>query len=425
MMNVQDFYPIFFKCNTVQIDSRKVGENDLFFAFSGDTFNAATLAETAIKSGALAVIVERQDFENVEKNIFYVPSTLQFLQDLAVFHRSKLTIPIIGLTGSNGKTTTKELIHAVLSSRYKVLSTAGNYNNHIGVPLTLLSIKPQHEMAVVEMGANHQKEIEFLCEIAQPTLGYVTNFGKAHLEGFGGFEGVIKGKSEMFRYLIDNKKTILVNETDAIQVEKSKDCDDLLTFGLPTSDYFFSSVLENKFVGLQFGDQKMISQLTGNYNFSNLSAAVALGFYFNIDFASMKNAVESYLPTNMRSQIVTKGDKILLLDTYNANPSSMVESLKNFSTFSGTKTIIIGDMLELGTESILEHTEILKLAEQLNFDEIITVGSQFQQVKNNELNFSTTNDLINYLKSNKISSKNILLKASRGIALEKIVEYLD
>lgn len=424
-MNVQDFYSVFLKCNAVQIDSRKVGENDVFFAFSGDTFNAATLAEDAVLSGAIAVIVERQEFENIEKNIFYVPSTLQFLQDLAIFHRSNLSIPIIGLTGSNGKTTTKELIHAVLSSRYEVLSTAGNYNNHIGVPLTLLSIRAHHEIAVIEMGANHQKEIEFLCEIAQPTLGYVTNFGKAHLEGFGGFEGVIKGKSEMFRYLIDSKKTILVNETDPIQVEKSKDCANVITFGLTTSDYFFTSLLINNFVGLQFGEQKMISQLTGNYNFSNLCAAVALGFYFNVDFNSMKNAVESYVPTNMRSQIVTKGDKTLLLDTYNANPSSMVESLRNFSTFSGTKTIIIGDMLELGTESLMEHTEILKLAEQLNFNEIITVGSQFQQVKNDALNFSNTNDLIIYLKNNKISSKNILLKASRGIALEKVVEYLD
>lgn len=425
MMNVQDFYSVFLKCNAVQIDSRKVGENDVFFAFSGDTYNAATLAEDAIISGAIAVIVEREEFENIEKNIFYVPSTLQFLQDLAIFHRSNLSIPIIGLTGSNGKTTTKELIHTVLSSRYEVLSTAGNYNNHIGVPLTLLSIKPHHEIAVIEMGANHQKEIEFLCEIAQPTLGYVTNFGKAHLEGFGGFEGVIKGKSEMFRYLIDNKKSVLINETDPIQVEKTKDYSNLISFGLPTSDYFFTSLLENNYVGLQFGEQKMISQLTGNYNFSNLCAAVALGFYFNVDFNSMKNAVESYVPTNMRSQIVTKGDKTVLLDTYNANPSSMVESLRNFSTFSGTKTIIIGDMLELGTESLMEHTEILKLAEQLNFNEIITVGSQFQQVKNNALNFSTTNDLIIYLKNNKISSKNILFKASRGIALEKVVEYLD
>ena len=187
MMNVQDFYPIFQKCNAVQIDSRMVEKNDLFFAFSGETFNAAKLAEEVIAKGAIAVIVELKEFENIEKNIFYVPSTLEFLQELAQFHRSKLSIPVIGLTGSNGKTTTKELIHVVLSAKYKVLCTAGNYNNHIGVPLTLLSIKPEHEMAVIEMGANHQKEIAFLCEISKPTLGYITNFGKAHLEGFGGF----------------------------------------------------------------------------------------------------------------------------------------------------------------------------------------------------------------------------------------------
>ena len=424
-MNVQEFYPIFQNCNTVQIDSRKVEKNDLFFAFSGESFNAAKSAEDAIEKGAIAVIVELQEFENIEKNIFYVPSTLQFLQELAQYHRSKLSMPIIGLTGSNGKTTTKELIHAVLSAKYKVLCTAGNYNNHIGVPLTLLSIKPEHEMAVIEMGANHQQEIAFLCEISKPTLGYITNFGKAHLEGFGGFEGVIKGKSEMFQYLISSQKEILINETDPIQVEKSKGYPHKITFGLPNSDYFFESYSQNNFVGLEFKGEKMLSQLTGSYNFSNLSAAIALGFHFNIDFKLMKIAVENYIPTNMRSQVVKKGGKTLLLDTYNANPSSMLESLKNFNTFSGTKTIIIGDMLELGEESDKEHAEILKIAQNLGFNEIITVGNHFQKVNNSGLNFLNTAELINYLENNTIKSTNILLKASRGIALEKVIEYLD
>lgn len=423
-MNVQEFYPVFQKCNAVRIDSRNVEKNDLFFAFSGETFNAAKLAEDAIAKGAIAVIVELKEFENIEKNIFYVTSTLEFLQDLAHYHRSKLSIPVIGLTGSNGKTTTKELMHAVLSAKYKVLCTAGNYNNHIGVPLTLLSIKADHEIAVIEMGANHQREIEFLCNITKPTLGYITNFGKAHLEGFGGFDGVIKGKSEMFQYLIKNHKTILINETDPIQVEKSADHAQKVTFGNTDSDYFFQSFSENNFVGLEFQGEKMLSHLTGSYNFSNLSAAVALGFHFKIDFRSMKTTVENYIPTNMRSQVVKKGNKTLLLDTYNANPSSMLESLKNFNSFSGTKTIIIGDMLELGEESHQEHAVILNLAAQLGFDQIITVGNNFQKVKNLELNFLNTEELITYLENNTINSDNILLKASRGIALEKVIEYL-
>ena len=220
-MNAATFYPIFQQAGKVTIDNRKIEPNDIFFAFSGENFNAATLAETAIDQGALAVIVERKSFENEDRNIFYVPSTLEFLQDLAVLHRKHLNIPIVALTGSNGKTTTKEIMHAILSQKYKVQYTFGNLNNHIGVPLTLLSIKPEHEIAVIEMGANHQKEIEMLCKIAQPNLGYITNFGKAHLEGFGGVEGVIKGKSEMYQYLIENKQIILVNENDPIQAVKT------------------------------------------------------------------------------------------------------------------------------------------------------------------------------------------------------------
>ena len=424
-MNIEEFYPIFLKCNEIRIDSRKVEAGDLFFAFSGDAFDAAKLSAAAIQNGALAVIVENKEYENVEKNIFYTASTLLFMQDLAMLHRSKLDIPIIGLTGSNGKTTTKELMHAVLSAKFSVLSTEGNYNNHIGVPLTLLSIKSHHEIGVIEMGANHKKEIEFLCSIAQPTIGYITNFGKAHLEGFGGMEGVIKGKSEMYTYLIENKNTMLVNQQDGIQLEKSQNYIDSITFGSPTADYYFKSYTDDHFVGLEFEGEKILSQLTGAYNFSNLSAAVALGLYFKIDFPAIKNAMENYAPSNMRSQILKKNGKVLLLDTYNANPSSMLESLKNFKSFEGVKTIIIGDMLELGEESEREHRAILEFAEQLYFDEIITVGLHFQKVNQKGLSFLKTEDLISYLENNKVNSNSILLKASRGIALEKILDHLN
>lgn len=424
-MNTERFYPLFLQANKVTIDNRNIEKDDIFFAFSGENFNAATLAEKAIDQGALAVIVEQKEFENGDRNIFYVPSTLDFLQDLAIHHRNQLKIPFIALTGSNGKTTTKEIIHAVLSQKFKVQYTFGNLNNHIGVPLTILSIKPEHEIAVVEMGANHQKEIEALCKIAKPNFGYITNFGKAHLEGFGGVEGVIKGKSELYEYLIKNSQTILVNENDPIQVEKTKDYSPKITFGKDSSDYQFEEFSAQNYVGLRFENIAAQSKLTGNYNFTNLCAAASLGLHFGINSKEIKSAIENYVPTNMRSQIVEKAGKTLVLDTYNANPSSMVESLKNFSQFNGTKIIIIGDMLELGTESDIEHQSILDLAKTLNFDEIITVGKYFKKSNVEDKSFESTQELSEYLKNNKLNSKNILLKASRGIALEKILDFIN
>ncbi|BEV03882.1 UDP-N-acetylmuramoyl-tripeptide--D-alanyl-D-alanine ligase [Chryseobacterium gambrini] len=423
-MNIEQFYPLFLQSEKATIDSRKVGKNDIFFAFSGENFNAATLAEQAVENGALAVIVEQQEFENKEKNIFFVHSTLEFLQQLAIYHRKQLQIPVIGLTGSNGKTTTKEIIHAVLSEKFNVQYTSGNLNNHIGVPLTLLSIKPEHEMAVIEMGANHQKEIALLSSISQPDFGYITNFGKAHLEGFGGYEGVIKGKSELYDYLKDHKKTIIVNENDPIQVEKTENYVPKITFGRENSDYQFELFSEQNFVGLKYKDQKAVSKLTGEYNFTNLCAAASLGLHFGIDFENIKNAIENYTPTNMRSQIVKKEGKTLVLDTYNANPSSMTASLHNFITFEGSKTIIIGDMLELGEESTVEHQNILKIAHDLGFNEIITVGKHFKAVNNSSKSFENTAELVEYLGLNKIKSENILLKASRGISLEKAIDFI-
>lgn len=423
-MNIEQFYPLFLKSDKVTIDSRKVGKNDIFFAFSGDNFNAATLAEKAADDGALASIVEQPEFENKDRNIFYVPSTLEFLQQLAIYHRNQLDIPIIGLTGSNGKTTTKEIIHAVLSEKFNVQYTYGNLNNHIGVPLTILSIKPEHEMAVIEMGANHQKEIELLCTISQPDFGYITNFGKAHLEGFGGFEGVIKGKSELYDYLKTNGRTIVVNENDPIQAEKTQNYTPKITFGKETSDYQFGLFSEEHFVGLEFHGVKAVSKLTGEYNFTNLCAAASLGLHFGISFEKIKHAIENYTPTNMRSQVVKKEGRTLVLDTYNANPSSMTASLHNFITFEGSKTIIIGDMLELGAESEKEHQSILKLAQELAFDQIITVGKYFKTVNPSALSFDNTAELIEYLQQNTIQSENILLKGSRGIALEKSIDFI-
>ena len=423
-MDVKDFYFSYFQAGNISIDSRKIEKGTIFFAFSGENFDAAIKAEDAIRNGAAAVIVEKKEYENIDKKIFYVPSTLDFLQNLALFHRRQLQIPVIGLTGSNGKTTTKELISSVLARKYKTQYTFGNLNNHIGVPLTLLSITKEHEIAVIEMGANHQKEIELLCSLAEPNIGYITNFGKAHLEGFGGFEGVIKGKSELYDYLKENNQTILVNEADEIQREKTKNYSKKITFGADDSQYYFEKFIENNLVGITYKGQKIQSNLTGDYNFTNICAAVSLGLHFDIDFEEIKAAIENYKPTNMRSQVVEKNGKTLVLDTYNANPSSMALSLNNFSQFAGSKTVIIGDMLELGEESVTEHQKIWELAQSLNLDEIITVGSIFKQVNPSEKSFKNTDELIEYLKQNPIKNKNILLKGSRGIALEKVIEFL-
>ena len=424
MIDIREFYSAYFNAGNVCIDSRKIKKGDVFFAFSGEQFNAATLAEMAVEKGASAVVVEDKQYADVQKNIFFTPSTLEFLQELALYHREQLKIPIIALTGSNGKTTTKELIHAVLSQKYKTQYTFGNLNNHIGVPLTLLSITDEHEMAVVEMGANHQKEIEFLCSLAKPNIGYVTNFGKAHLEGFGGFEGVIKGKSELYDYLIQHNQTILVNETDEIQVRKTESYPNKITFGKESSDYQFDKFTEQNLAGLIYQGQKIKSHLTGEYNFTNLCAAASLGLHFGVEVYQIKAAIENYTPTNMRSQVIDRNGKTLVLDTYNANPSSMALSLKNFNEFEGAKTIIIGDMLELGEESHKEHQNILSLAKSLSFNEIITVGKHFKEINSSGKSFTTSEELAEFLKNYTITSQNILLKGSRGIALEKIIEYL-
>lgn len=423
-MNIEQFYPIFLQSKDVVIDSRKVEQGSVFFAFSGDNYNAAEKSKDAIENGAIAVIVEDESYSDVENNIFFVKSTLAFLQELAIYHRNQLDIPFVGLTGSNGKTTTKELISSALASKFNVQFTIGNLNNHIGVPLTILSVRKEHEIAVIEMGANHQKEIEFLCNIAKPNIGYITNFGKAHLEGFGGVEGVIKGKSELYDYLQQNQQQILVNENDKIQVDKTLNYNHKITFGKSDSDYVYEAIHKDHFVGLSYKGIEIFSNLTGNYNYDNIFAAVSLGLHFGIDISDIKTAIENYVPSNMRSQIQKKDDKMLVLDTYNANPSSMLASLENFKTFDGTKAIIIGDMLELGEESLKEHQYILELAKSLGFDEIITVGPQFKSINDSDNAYENTASLIERLKDKPLNYSNILLKASRGIALEKVIDYL-
>ena len=423
-MQVSDFYSKFSHFASAVIDSRKVQPGDLFFAFSGTSFNAATAAQDAVRNGALAAFVEDVQYAAPDDRIFYVGDTLSFLREFAKIHRKQLSIPVIGLTGSNGKTTTKELMHAALSKKFETQYTRGNLNNHIGVPLTTLSIKPQHQVAIVEMGANHQGEIALLCEIAQPTLGYITNFGLAHLEGFGGPEGVVKGKTELYRYLQNQGGEILVNGKDARQMELTRDEESRIVFNGKDSTYTFDQVEFNHQIGVAYRQKKAITHLAGSYNFDNICAAVTLGLHLGVEWELIAAGVQNYMPTNMRSQVITVGNQTLILDAYNANPSSMTAAVDNLAKFGGKKLAVLGDMLELGTYSAEKHLAILDHCKKAGIDEIITVGTAFQDAAQGHSvrSFDTVDHCRPEFDRIRGSFDVILIKGSRGIALEKLIQ---
>lgn len=419
-MNIKALYQLYTKHFLVDTDTRNIRENTLFFALKGDNFNGNEFAEKALELGASFAIIDDKKYQTKE-NIILVDDVLETLQQLAKYHRKQLTIPIIGLTGSNGKTTTKELINVVLSRKYKCLATKGNLNNHIGVPLTVLSIKPEHEIAIIEMGANHQKEIEFLSTICEPDFGYITNFGKAHLEGFGGIEGVIKGKSELYTFLEKYNKTVFLNPSDTIQVEKTKN---IKKIAINRDDIQFLEA--NPFVKIAYKDNTIQSNLIGNYNFSNIAIAITIGEHFKVSNADIKEAIESYIPKNNRSQIIETKTNQIILDAYNANPSSMKVALENFASLKhDKKVIILGDMFELGQESKQEHQAIINLANSLNFENQYFVGEHFYQTKTDALQFKKFQDFETYLQKNPLENQYILIKGSRGMRLERILEYLD
>ena len=421
-MTTAELFEQYLKSKTVTTDTRNISKDCIFFALKGANFNGNTFAQEAINQGARLAIVDEIEFENQANNIFLVDDALETLQDLAKLYRNYLKIPFIGLTGSNGKTTTKELISAVLKEKFKTHYTFGNLNNHIGVPLTILSIPENTEIAVIEMGANHQKEIELLASISQPDFGYVTNFGKAHLEGFGGFEGVIKGKSELYDYLKSANKIAFVNANDSIQVEKTTDIKRITFSDQNNADYQIE-LIENKqeYLAVKYKNLDIQSHLTGNYNFSNISCAIAIGAHFGIEADLIKQGIENYYPSNNRSQIIKKENYKIVMDAYNANPSSMEASLNNFAKFEGSKTIIIGDMFELGDESKAEHQRILELAESLNFNQIYILGHNFKETETthpNVVKFDDRQSFEEYLKNNSINSQNILIKGSHGMRLD-------
>lgn len=397
-------------------------------AIKGDNFDANTFAIEALEKGASFVLIDNPKYFIDERTIV-VKNSLITLQELSKFHREYLNIPIIALTGSNGKTTTKELIQAVLSKKYTTKATFGNLNNHIGVPLTLLSFNKNTEVGIVEMGANHQKEIEFLCEIAKPDFGYITNFGKAHLEGFGGVEGVIQGKSEMYSYLLKHLKTAFVNLNDPIQVEKTTQINSF-TFGLnvPNADVTIHSVHANPFVEVEINNTKITSHLIGLYNSNNINVAITIGVKFGISMDAIKNAIEGFIPQNNRSQLLTIGTNEVILDAYNANPSSMVVALENFFQLENkNKIAILGDMFELGEDSLAEHKSIVQLLVNNNTVDAYFIGKDFyaNKIQNEKCRFFLNfEDFSKFLKSNTPNNSFLLIKGSRGMALEKTLEIL-
>ena len=443
---IQELYSHFLNHPVVCTDTRDIKQGAIFFALKGDSFNANEFAEQALDSGCSLVVIDeifplKKGARGInspnDDRFFLVDDVLTTLQALANYHRNQLSIPIISITGTNGKTTSKELLNAVLSQKYKVLATKGNLNNHIGVPLTLLNITAQHEIAIVEMGANHQGEIAMLCAIAEPDFGMITNIGKAHLEGFGGYDGVVKAKSELFDFIKQKSGKVFVNNDNTLLKQLSEGMDKI-TFGTSERVDFIGKFVEsNPFVKLKCkakNDMKSIdekpvitTQLIGNYNFENILAAACIGHYFDVSEEQIKNGLENYIPSNNRSQVMQTQNNLLLLDAYNANPSSMNAAIENFAQMNQpNKMVILGDMLELGADSANEHDSIVSLLKEKNITDLLLVGPFFMESGKsiNAKTFSNSDEAVDYLKQHPVKNFTILIKGSRGIKLERVVEVL-
>ncbi|MFD2937258.1 UDP-N-acetylmuramoyl-tripeptide--D-alanyl-D-alanine ligase [Spirosoma flavum] len=440
MLSTEQLYHKFLECTGVSTDTRRITPDCLFVALKGDSFDGNRFAEQAIASGARYAIVDdalvaERDRSNGQNHYLLVPDCLTALQNLARHHRQTFNFPIIGLTGSNGKTTTKELMAAVLSKNYQLYATVGNLNNHIGVPLTLLSLNEQHEMAIVEMGANHQEEIALLCSIAQPTHGLITNVGKAHLEGFGGMEGVRKGKGELYDYLAQHAKTVFINSRDktltVMYRERLKTIRSESTFAEAIFYPGEETDLIQESPVVVFRDSaghEVTTHLPGRYNFENMLAALAVGDYFGVSPEDANRAVSDYNPTNNRSQHITKGTNTVLLDAYNANPSSMAAAIQQFAaTPAKRKVVILGDMYELGSESEAEHAALGELIAKSKFDLVILAGKDMHYALGalpNAYYFPDKFSLHNWLMDNPMTDTHILVKGSRGMSLESVIPFI-
>jgi UDP-N-acetylmuramoyl-tripeptide--D-alanyl-D-alanine ligase len=433
---IEHIYQLFLRCHQkITTDTRKLEAGSIFFALKGDNFNANTFAQNAIDGGCSYAIVDEELAAN-GNTILYVKDVLESLQQLAKHHRSLLKIPIIGITGSNGKTTNKELIHAVLSKKYNTYATKGNLNNHIGVPLTLLAITEKHEIAIVEMGANHQGEIELLSTISDPDFGLITNIGKAHLEGFGGEEGVKKGKSELYKHIKQKKGKLFINADDGVLMNLSGDIEKI-TYGLKEEyDVYGTLIASSEYVNFKWNtkhqplenSEVVKTNLFGHYNFINVLCATCIGHYFGVEIKNINRALSEYMPEMNRSQVKKTAYNTLILDAYNANPSSMQLAIDHFikQDFK-SKLFILGDMLELGDYSKIEHKKILDQLSNHKIEQVVLVGALFYDHKDEFLNyqfFKNGEDASVYLKQRNIKQCNILIKGSRGIKLENLVENL-
>ncbi len=433
MSNIDSLYSIFLEHPTVCTDTRNIQKDSIFFALKGANFNGNKFAEQAINSGAAYAVIDEVEYKKDDR-YFLVDDVLTSLQELARFHRDRLDIPFIGITGSNGKTTSKELLNAVLSRKYKTHATKGNLNNHIGVPLTLLSIDDDVEIAIIEMGANHQREIDFLCNIADPEFGLICNVGKAHLEGMGGFEGVKKTKKELYDYIQSTGGCIFVNADDANLKQMSAQNDDIIYFGSSDDSVVSGHITSfdpylSVHVKLNESNEEadFNTQLVGDYNLNNVLASVCIGHFFKVPLADMKAGIESYAPSNNRSQAVKMGTNNVVMDAYNANPSSMSAAVLNFAKLKAEpKVLILGDMFEMGDESMKEHTNMIELVHQQNLQHVIFVGKDFHACKKYDYHFfETTEEAKEYLTKNKIENSSILVKGSRGMKLESLTEVFN
>lgn len=425
-MDINVLYELFLRYPSVETDTRKLKKGDLFFALKGPHFNGNHYLEQALAAGASHCIADETS-DLTDDRIILVKDGLDTLQQLAKKHREQFTIPFIAITGSNGKTTTKELVSAVLASQYITYTTFGNLNNHIGVPLTLLRINKDAEIVVIEMGANHRKEIESYCVYTQPTHGIITNCGKAHLEGFGGEDGVKKGKGELFDYIRKHNGIALVNADYGYMQTLSAGIKKIITYGETQGEYTGSIIKNDPFleVSVTKGARLPIikTNLVGSYNLPNVLIAITVGKIFNVSDDKIKNAIENFVPSNSRSQLIQQGSNRIILDAYNANPSSMSLAIKNFAAMKGDKKILLlGSMMELGQESEKEHHAIVSLISSYTWDKVILVGKEYNNVPPDVIHFKDVSEARNWFHSEKLQNAAILIKGSRSMAMEKIIE---
>jgi len=429
-----DLYSLFQKYPRICTDTRAIVPNSLFFALRGENFDANSFAAKALEDGCAFAVVDDAKYA-VNERFILVENVLQTLQELANAHRKTLGKTVLAITGTNGKTTTKELIANVLSQNFNILYTQGNFNNHLGVPLTLLQLSENHDIAVIEMGANHLHEIAELCAIAEPNFGLITNVGRAHLEGFGSFEGVMQTKSELYQWIADKGNKIFINEDNNFLCQMAQnrqvDFEKRVNYSLKNKNSsVFGEIIDcSPFLkmNIKIDSQNIDIQtnLIGNYNAENVLAAACVGNFFGVEIAKIKIAIENYKPTNNRSQYVETQRNRLFVDAYNANPTSMSEAILNFEKLKADrKIVILGDMHELGAESAAEHQKIVNLIKNCRFDYCFLIGKNFEQTDNHFRTFSSTDDFINYLKNNNLQNFNILIKGSRAVKLEKTIEFL-